>query len=129
MAGLIEIIKSFDDFAAMHGAEEQAINDAEEKLGLKFSSEYRTYLKEFGAACANGHELTGIGVPARLDVVEVTSKAKMKNKSIPSNLYVIEDVGIDKILTWQDNFGKLYQTVGANDPEPIKKTLIEYIQA
>ncbi len=109
------------------GADDSEIKQAEEELGLKFSKEYKDYLKEFGAACANGHEITGLVKSARLNVVAATQKAKTKNPSIPDNLYLIEDLGTDKILTWQEASGILYQSVGTNEVERIKKNFCDYI--
>ncbi len=123
-----DIIKDYEDFTAVGGAQDEQIKNAEEELGLKFSKEYKDFLKEHGAACANGHEFLGICESKRLNIIDATLKAKKKNEAISGDLYLIEDVGIDKILTWQNADGKLFQTVGKGAPEPLKMNLTEYVE-
>lgn len=127
MKKLTDIIKEYEDFTAVGGASNEQIKEAEEELGLKFSKEYKEFLKEYGAACANGHEFFGLCESKRLNIIDATLKAKKKNKSISDELYLIEDVGIDKILTWQNADGKLFQSVGKGNPEPLKMHLAEYV--
>ncbi len=127
MKKFTDIIKEYEDFTAVGGASNEQIKEAEEELGLKFSKEYKEFLKEYGAACANGHEFLGICDSKRLDIVDATLKAKKKNELISDEMYLIEDVGIDKILTWQNSDGKLFQSVGKGEPEPIKMNLAEYV--
>jgi hypothetical protein len=70
----------------------------------------------------------GVVENKRLNTVFVTLEARKRNLGIPGNLYVIEDLATDKILTWQDEEGVLYQTVGDGEPERINKTLEEYVE-
>lgn len=121
-------MKEYDDFAAFGGANENQIKAAEDELGLKFSKEYKEFLKEYGAASVNGHEFLGICASKRLNIVEGTIKAREQNKNVPSDLYLIEDVGIDKILTWQNSDGQLFQTVGKGEPELLETKLAEYVE-
>ncbi|MDR3313690.1 MAG: SMI1/KNR4 family protein [Oscillospiraceae bacterium] len=55
----------------MNGVTEQQIIEAEQKFGLKFFSDYREYLSEFGIVSFGGHEFTGICSSTRLNVVDV----------------------------------------------------------
>ena len=128
MKKFIELIKEYEDYTAVGGASADQIKAAEEELGLVFSKEYKEFLKEHGAACANGHEFLGICESKRLNIVESTLKAKKKNDSVPGDLYLIEDVGIDKILTWQNAKGELFQTVGKGEPEKLEVKLSEYVE-
>ena len=128
MKKFTDIIKEYEDFTAVGGASNEQIKEAEEELGLKFSKEYKEFLKEYGAACANGHEFLGICDSKRLDIVDATLKAKKKNETVSNDLYLIEDVGIDKILTWQNADGKLFQTVGKGAPELLEINLTEYVE-
>lgn len=111
----------------MKGVSKDVIKEAEDELSLSFANDYKDYLMEFGVACANGHELTGITNSKRLNVVDVTQNARKKNPSVADELYVVEDTGIDKTLIWQDKKGRLFQTVGSDDPTPIKESLADYI--
>ena len=127
MKKFTDIIKEYEDFTAVGGASNEQIKEAEEELGLKFSKEYKEFLKEYGAACANGHEFFGLCESKRLNIIDATLKAKKKNEAISDELYLIEDMGIDKILTWQNEKGELFQTVGMGEPVKLEVKLCEYV--
>ena len=127
MKKFTDIIKEYEDFTAVGGASNEQIKEAEEELGLKFSKEYKEFLKEYGAACANGHEFFGLCESKRLNIIDATLKAKKKNEAISDELYLIEDMGIDKILTWQNEKGELFQTVGRGEPVKLEVKLCEYV--
>lgn len=127
MKKFTDIIKEYEDFTAVGGASNEQIKEAEEELGLKFSKEYKEFLKEYGAACANGHEFFGLCESKRLNIIDATLKAKKKNEAISDELYLIEDMGIDKILTWQNEKGELFQTVGRGEPVKLEVKLCEYL--
>lgn len=127
MKRFADAIKDFDDYISTGAVEDERIRNAEEELGLEFSKEYKEFLSEHGAASAHGHEFMGICDTKRLDIVEGTIKEKEKNKEVPEDFYLIENMGIDKILVWQNKEGKLYQTVGKSKPEIIDNTLSEYV--
>ena len=94
---------------------------------MVFCKEYREFIGVYGSACANGHELMGICEASNLSIVERTNDAKGKNPNIPTDLYLIEDLGIDKILTWQNSKGELFQTVGNGLPEKLEIDLCTYV--
>lgn len=109
------------------GVSEKDIEAAEMALGLTFAEEYRDYLLNCGIATAGGHEFTGIGKSRRLNVVNVTQEYRRKNKNIPDDLYVVEELGIDKIVIWQSTSGEIYQTVAESKPEKIADSIAEYL--
>ena len=127
MKKFTELIKAYDDFMAIGAANEYKIDEAERELGLKFSEEYKAFLREYGTASANGHEFFGICDSKRLNIVEMTLNAWKENSNVPRDLYLIEDVGIDKIYTWQNKEGQLFQTIANGIPEKIQNTLCEYV--
>ena len=127
MKKFTDVIKEYEDFTALGGVDDSLIEAAEIRLGLKFSNEYKEFLREHGAACGNSHEFFGICNFKRLHIVEETIRAREENSNVPKNLYNIEDVGIDKIKTWQDESGQLFQTVGNGMPEKLTITLCEYV--
>lgn len=128
MKKFTDIIKDCEDYTAIGGVSIEQIKSAEEELGLVFSKEYKEFLKEHGVACANGHEFLGICDSGRLNIIDGTLKAKKKNENIPEDMYLIEDVGIDKIMTWQNAKGELFQTVGKEKPEKLEIKLCEYVE-
>ena len=103
MENIIEVLKASDDLSAGKGASAEQIDAASKSLGLAFAEDYLMYLEEFGLAYVNGHELTGIGVIPRNDVVSVTlEKRKLPYvEEIPADWYVIEDTNIDSIRNYQ----------------------------
>ncbi len=128
MGKVRSILEKYEDFAFIKGSTEDEVKKAEEQLGLEFDPDFREFILECGCATANGHELMGVVENKRLNTVFVTLEARKRNLGIPGNLYVIEDLATDKILTWQDEEGVLYQTVGDGEPERINKTLEEYVE-
>lgn len=124
---IIDALNSKADLLYGDGIENNAINEAEKKLGLKFAQEYRKYLSVMTIAAYGGHELTGLTKLKRTNVVEVTKKKRTEYLGIPDDWYVIEDTNIDLIVIWQQFDGKIYQTVGKNSPILIAESLLEYV--
>lgn len=127
MNDIIKTLKYASDFIGGTGRTEAEIESAEKELGINFASDYKTYLKEIGLACFDGHELTGICEEPRLDVVCVTKDQRENNPEAP-NCYVIEEANIDGIVIWQDFSGNIYMTVENSRPKLIADSLAAYIQ-
>ncbi|WP_311487361.1 SMI1/KNR4 family protein [uncultured Anaerococcus sp.] len=127
MNDIIKTLKYAPDFIGGTGRTEAEIESAEKELGINFAPDYKTYLKEIGLACFDGHELTGICEDLRLDVVHVT-KDQWENNPEAKNYYVIEEANIDGIVIWQDFSGKIYMTEGNSKPKLIADSLAAYIQ-
>ena len=128
MENIIEVLRTCDDFSAGKGASTEQIDAASKALGLDFAEDYMSYLQEFGLAFVNGHELTGIGIIPRNDVVSVTlEKRKLPHVNpVPEDWYVIEDTNIDNIIIWQSTKGSIYM----ESPGAIKQicnSMAEYI--
>lgn len=126
MNGIIKTLKNAPDFIGGTGRTEAEIKSAEKELGINFAPDYKTYLRQIGLACFDGHELTGICEDPRLDVVHVT-KDQWENNSEAENYYVIEEANIDGIVIWQDNAGKIYITVENSKPRLIADSMVDYI--
>lgn len=127
MSDFVKALKKYDDFFAAEGADKQSVADAESALSLRFAKEYAEYLEECGVVSADGHEFTGLINSKRLNVVDVTKAAKMKNGGIPQDLYVVEELQIDGIVIWQSESGKVFMTASEGLPEKINNSLAEYI--
>ena len=126
---IIEAFKQKEDLCFLQGATKEMIAAAESDLDLSFSEEYKEYLRNFGIATANGHEFTGIINSPRLNVVDVTQEERMKNYNIPNDLYVIENLNIDKVIAWQNAAGEVFQTISDSVPEKISESLAEYLDS
>lgn len=127
MEDIIKTLKDAPDFIGGRGRSDKEIESAEKELGINFAPDYKTYLKEIGLACFDGHELTGICQDPRLDVVHVTKDQRENNPEAP-NCYVIEEADIDGIVIWQDFSGNIYMTVENSRPKLIADSLAAYIQ-
>jgi len=126
MSEIIEILKNAPEYIGGAGRTEEEINNAEQQLGIEFAPDYKSYLKEVGLACFDGHELTGICKSTRLNVVDVTVNQR---KVFPeaSSWYVIEETNVDGIVIWQHTSGELYCTIPGSKPKKICNSLKEYV--
>ncbi len=128
MSELLTVLKSQEGFISANGVDAERVAEAEEKLGLKFALDYKEYLLEFGIACIDGHEFTGlIDPPGDESVIEITERARTKNK-FSGDMYVLENLGIDFAYIWQKSGGKIFQTVGDSIPKLICGSFIDYIK-
>lgn len=103
------------------------IEKAQRELNLEFSNEFKLYLKAFGIAIFEGHELTGLCDGKRLDVVNNTKEQREFNGFVPSDYYVIETPNIDGVVIWQNKSGKVFQTMPNGKIELLSKSLYEYL--
>lgn len=124
---LYNLINSLHNLRFTGGVDDLRIDEAEKILQLKFSPEYIEYLKEFGQIEAQGIELTGLSDKNSTSVVNTTNSLR-KISSIPADMYVIEDLGIDGIEYLQDALGKIYQLSGCSKISMYANSLAEYIK-
>lgn len=127
MTSVLDALRSAPDFIGGNGRPEEEIQAAEQVLGLSFAPDYREYLRTFGLACFDGHELTGICKASRLNVVDVTLEER-KHFPAASGWYVVEQANIDGIVIWQSPDGEIYQTTPGHPPRKLCYSLTEYIQ-
>ena len=79
MKDVIKVLQGKSDLLSGNGSPEKLIREAEEILGLRFSSDYRAYLMHYGIVAFDGHELTGICSSKRLDVSQVTLNQRKRS--------------------------------------------------
>lgn len=127
MKKIVEKLKGKEYFHSLTGATEAEIRASEQALGLTFAEDYRDYLKEFGLASYQGHELTGLINSPRLNVVTQTLEERRNNPHIANDLYVIEVANIDGIIIWQTSTGEIFETVYDSVPTLIHQSLYDYI--
>ena len=126
MNKIVDALSKMEGLLSGKGVQDSIVNDAEEKLGLRFSEEYRQYLLAFGVAAVNGHEITGLGSSPRVNVVDVTLSQRSRC-NVDDSLYVIEEADIDKAVYWQNESGQVFITVGESEPKQIADSLISFI--
>lgn len=127
MADIIEILKSMPDYIGSNGRCEEEIAKAENALGVSFAEDYRTYLKEIGLVCYDGHELTGLTKSDCLGAVSVTKEQRERVGEAASSWYVVEETGIDGIVIWQAPTGEVYQTGPGSSYHKLCNSLSEFI--
>ncbi len=127
MKELISLISEADGFLSMSGAKLSDVETAESLLGLHLAQDYKEYVLAFGAATFNGHELTGICRSDRLNVVSATERARLLYPCFPGNLYVIEDLQFDHVLTVQDSTGTVSCYGPDDEPKYLAESLREYL--
>lgn len=124
---IIQALRGKENLLNGDGVEESAVVAAERKLDLKFAADYRAYLLEMTIAAYDGHELTGLSKAVRTNVVEVTKQKWWECSQVPKSWYVIEETNIDRIVIWQSQDGKIYQTIGVGGPECIADSMGEFV--
>jgi len=129
MSTVISAIKALPNVLPLKPATEPEIVDAEEQLSLRFADDYKQYLATFGAILADGIELTGIAKSKARDVVFVTMQEWEINPDVPMTMYVIENVGIEGIVVWQDQSAQIFRSTPHNAPIKIAASLMEYIES
>ena len=127
MKDIIELLKTKEFLNKCVSASDDKISEAENALSLHFSAEYNRYVSEFGFAVFENHDLTGICMAKRLNVVDVTVFEREINPDVPDDWYVIEQLNIDGIVIWQSSTGEIYQTAPNCEPKKICDSLAEYI--
>ena len=128
MKNIVDKLKRKDCFCSLKGVAEEEIREAEQALGLTFAKEYADYLRAFGLASFQGHELTGIIKSPRLNVVTQTVLGKEANPRVSDDFYVIETANIDGIVIWQKSSGEIFETVFDSGPVLICESLGDYIE-
>lgn len=123
----LRLVEQKEGFEPTTPASAESIAEAEKKLGLSFSQEYKEYLLKYGAVSYYGHIFTGISRFPGVDVVAVTVEARENNPQVPKSYYVIEEAHIDGLIIWQDASGTIFRTVPDHVPVKMCGSLAEYI--
>ena len=105
---IITKIKKIDTLFHVKGCTEDDIKNAESILNLTFPEEYVSYVKEFGAISFYATEWTGLNVGERINVVNVTINERKLNPNFPDDCFVIENQGIDGIVTVANSKGEVF---------------------
>lgn len=128
MKDIIQIISNLEDMRFIKPASVEEIIEAERELCVSFADDYIKYVRKYGVISARGIELTGVTTHERLSVVSVTKKERDMNPNIPADMYVIENIAIDGIVTLQDKTGKVYTITPNGTPQLIYNSLSEYVE-
>ena len=124
----VDFLRNKTGFIGSSGRTKEEILQAEEELCIRFAAEYHEYLERIGLASVEEHELTGLTKDVRLDVVAVTKEYRALYGPDTVLWYVVEDIGIDGLVIWQDEKGTIYQTSFTVEPVKIAESLEEYLR-
>ena len=127
MSKIIDVINGLENLLPLKPASVEAVENVEIELELPLA-EYKEYLLKYGAILADDVELTGIAKSKNRDVVQVTQREWSANAKINHNLYVVENIGIDGIVIWQDGTGKIYESSPNKAAKQIANSLAEYLK-
>ena len=125
---IVEKVKKIKDLDVnpKGGASEEQIERAEKRLGLKFSKEYKEYLKEFGMISFYGTEWSGLNIDGYFNVVNMTEDEKALNKYFPEKYFAIENLAVDGVIFVSNEEGKIY-SIQYDKKELICNSLSEYL--
>ncbi|EUB30638.1 MULTISPECIES: SMI1/KNR4 family protein [Fusobacterium] len=125
---IVEKVKKIKDLDVnpKGGASEEQIERAEKRLGLKFSKEYKEYLKEFGMISFYGTEWSGLNIDGYFNVVNMTEDEKALNKYFPEKYFAIENLAVDGVIFVSNEEGKIY-SIQYDKKELICNSLCEYL--
>lgn len=113
MKNIIEELESKTKIFHVGMVSQEEIDNAEKKLHIQFTEEYKSYLSNYGAISFGSHEITGLGVSGYLNVVTATEKERGLGGNFPDDCIMIENNGIDGILTIMDSNGIVYSFDGS----------------
>lgn len=103
------------------------INAAEEKLNLRFASDYKEMVEYLGALVYKNIEICGIVPYPSLDVVKCTLHARETDAAFPQSMYVISESHIDGLLVLQNSKGDIFQYLPTQYTKKIFKSLSDFI--
>ena len=108
------------------GANEEQIERAEKRLSLRFSKEYKEYVKEFGMISFYGTEWSGLNIDGYFNVVNMTEDERALNKYFPEKYFAIENLAVDGVIFVSNEEGKIY-SIQYDKKELICNSLSEYL--
>ena len=123
------LIDKLPEMCFIGSVEEAKIQDAEKELGVIFADDFVEYTKHYGAVSSDGMEWLGVVNTERLSVVDRTNSYRNLYPSFPTNMYIVEELGIDGAVVLQDSTGKIYYYYPyCNDVEFVSDTLCAYLK-
>ena len=127
---ICEFLESYRDFLSCDPVPIEKIREAEEKLNLKFADEYVECLLKYGSVDIEHIELNSVTNLLYSNVVKDTMDMRELPDAdmIPADAYVVEDVGIDLVMAWQDSTGAVYLSYPGNGLEKVADSLGEYVE-
>ncbi|MBP9583283.1 MAG: SMI1/KNR4 family protein [Ignavibacterium sp.] len=127
MSNIFEEINKKQKMFKTKPVNEDAIKEAEIKLGRAFSDEYKNYLLQFGAISFSSTELTGLNIEKYANVVDVTLKEIEINEEFPKDCIVLENIGVEGILILINSKDQVFEWKN-NSAIKIHENMAEYLR-
>lgn len=108
MENIVKKISDIDELFYANGCSQEQIDTAQKELNLSFPQEFIDYVKEYGTISFYATEWKGLNVDGYLNVVESTKEERRLNAAFPDNCFVLENLGIDGLITVADESGKVF---------------------
>ncbi len=108
VSNIVNKLNGVPNLLHLEGCVTSQIKEAQKVLNLEFPLEYIEYVKMFGVVSFYATEWTGLNVEGALNVVDATIRERQLDRTFPQKYFVLENVGIDGILTLMDESGKIY---------------------
>lgn len=108
MSKIVEKLSAVPHLLHVDGCVTSQIKEAQKSLDLEFPAEYVEYVKTFGAVSFYGTEWTGLNISGNLNVVTATEQERHLDRDFPNDCFVVENIGIDGVLTLMGQNGKIY---------------------
>ena len=110
MSNFINKIGAIKSLYQTGGCSKNDIIEAQKKLDLNFSQEYKSYILTYGAISFRGTEWTGLGkrLHGYLNVIDATLMLRDLDSSFPSDCFVVENLGTDTGVVISNSEGGIY---------------------
>lgn len=125
---IVDEIKKIPNLYHAKGCTTSQIKDAQKALGITFPDEFIDYVKEYGAISFYGTEWMGLNVDGYINVVDATKQERDINDDFPSDCFVLENQGIDGIITAADEKGNVY-SISYDKKELIYTSIVDYLHS
>lgn len=123
MSDLLFVLSCLPNIRCMAPATPDQIQEAEEKLNLRFADDYRMFLQTCNGICAKGVDIFSLK-----NVIGRTAFEQEKNDSFPENTYVLRSVGYEGFCIIQDSTGKIFLHKPHLETKPISSSLADYLR-
>lgn len=126
MSKLVTKLKNVPNLFHLKGCLTSQVSNAQKSLNVLFPEEYIDYVKTFGAVSFYGTEWTGLNIDGSLNVVTATKQERQLDHKFPLDCFVLENIGIDGMLTIMNQNGQIY-SYQQGQKRLLCKSLCEYL--
>lgn len=123
---IVNKLMEIEDLLFIEGCTKEQLQVAQEQLQVNFPKEYEEYVRRFGTITFGSTEWLGLNTDSYLNVVSATLNKRKEDQKFPKDVIIIEDMGIDGILSVMNSNGEVFY-YQAGKMTRISKNLLEYV--